>query len=115
MNWLFVVASGRYRFVTSDNPLVYVDPTLDPRSPHGVGLLAKSIEVTCPVSRDLALVAGWKPFPTLYQKVAEPWVKGVNLRTITGATRVVYTSQRSDGLNSLVQKHRGSGPQVEVE
>ena len=50
MNWTILI-SDDYRFVTSDNPLFYDDPTHDPKSPYGVGLLNKNIILTFPITQ----------------------------------------------------------------
>jgi len=50
MNWTIFI-SDDHKFVTSDNPLFYNDPTHDPRSPFGVGFLSKNIRLTFPVTK----------------------------------------------------------------
>ncbi len=115
MNWAFVIAEGRYRFVTGDNPVFYMDPTHDPKSFYGVGLVSnENVEVTCPMSRDVALVAGWRRLGdgASYVKGTERIIRQVNLHTILAASRFVYSSQRSDGLTRWVQKYKGSGPTI---
>lgn len=59
MSWVVIQAPGRSRYVTSDNPLAYIDPAHDRQSPYGVGLLAPGVQVTILLSPDVALVAGW--------------------------------------------------------
>ena len=114
MNWTYFITKGKYPFVTSDNPLSYIDPTHDARSPYGVGLINANIEVTFPVSRDIALVATWKRLGKTYQKGTDRLVKEINYRTIMAASRFVYSSQRSDGFNRLVHRYRGSEPKIVV-
>ena len=60
MYWIFLHARGRYRLVTSDNPVTYADPTHNPTSRIGVGLKTPNVEVTFPITQKLALLAGWK-------------------------------------------------------
>ena len=44
MRWLFVRATDRFRYLTSDNPFFFYDPTVDPRSFYaGTGLLNKNV------------------------------------------------------------------------
>jgi hypothetical protein len=117
MAWLIVTARGRYRFVTSDNPVVYADLTHDPNSLGGAGLLSPNTEVTFPLSRGLALAASWQgPHNSVVRiKGTEPLVKRINRWTIAGAKRFVFASQRSDGLMRFVSKFKGSFvPRVEV-
>jgi hypothetical protein len=117
MNWIFLVARGKHRFVTSDNPLFYADPSFNDQAPlyRGVGLMSEYIEVTCPISRDIALLASWAEYPKPYLSVTDSLVKKINLRTIFAASRFVYSSQRSDGLTRLVQRYKGSGPVIDVQ
>jgi hypothetical protein len=91
MSWMLIRGHGRTRFVASDNPFTYVDPTHDPRSPYGVGLLTPGVQVTMPLSPDVALVAGWdgeheRGLGTLPGE--EAWIADVNRRTIAGAAPV---------------------------
>ena len=114
MKWTFLETTGSYKFVTSDNPLSYIDPTHDPKSFFGVGLLNRNVEVTLPISKDLIFLGMWKSFEgnkILSNKI----VKEMNLRTVISALRFVFASQCSDGLNRLVQKHKDSAPRTKVD
>jgi hypothetical protein len=115
MNWIYIVAHGSYRFATSDNPVVYVDPKHDPESPMGVGLGNQNIEVSFPISRDLALLAGWKELGREYQKGTDARVRNINYRTIANAERFVYASERNGGLAKLVRRHKESAPKVSIK
>jgi hypothetical protein len=112
MNWAFLEASD-YKFVTSDNPLFYYDPTYYPTSVHGVGLLSKNIEVTFPISKDLMLFASWNR-PEGYEKLNNKMVKDSNCRTIISALRFVFAPLNSKDLNRTVQKYKNSSPIIKM-
>jgi len=113
MNWTIFV-SGDHRFVTSDNPLFYDDPTHDPSSPYGVGLLSKNIILTFPITKELALLATWSKGKFSYSKSTNKLVREINRRTIKSALKFVFSSEMSKGLNSIVQKHEGSSPRLRL-
>lgn len=104
MNWTFFIATDDYKFVTSDNPLFGYDPTYDPWSLDDGGLLNENIEVTFPVSPDLAFLGTWKNIEA-YVKANNEQVKVITRRTVASASRFVFSSQKTDGLNRLVQKY----------
>lgn len=134
MKWTFLIATGDYKFVTSDNPLFWCDPTHNPyihsiyhlvnaislesfifyikklfswsnpvTPSRSVGLLNKDVEVTFPISRDVAFLGTWKIKGGDYLKANNYMIKDLNYRTITSALRFVYSSQKSDEVNALVR------------
>lgn len=114
MNWTFLVAKGRYSFVTSDNPLAYADPMHDPKSPYGVGLGHSNVEVTFPITQKLALFAGWKESGSLYQKVTDATVQTVNRRTIKNAQRFIYAPFYDEGFSRSVWRTSGEFPHTDL-
>ncbi len=62
MKWAFFKATDSDKFVISDNPLFRVDPTFQAGLLSGMGLLNKNIEVTLPISKDLAFLGTWGKF-----------------------------------------------------
>jgi len=113
MKWAFIKATEEYEFLTGDNPLFYCDPTRDRNSLYGVGLLNKNVEVTFPISKDLALFASWKG-KEVYIQAKNKMVKDINRRTVLAALRFVFSSERSDGINKLVQRYKNSSPVIRV-
>lgn len=113
MNWTFLEATDDCKFVTSDNPLSYVDPKHDPNSFLGVGLLNKNTEVTFPISKDLMLLGMSKNFKG-DRMLSNKIVRDMNRRTVVSALRFIFASQYSDGLSRLVQKHKHSAPRIKV-
>jgi len=114
MNWAFLEATEDYKFVTSDNPLSFFDPTRGPKFFYGVGLLNRNIEITFPISKDLMFLGTWKQSEG-YKKFSNKLVKDMNRRTVISALRFVFASEYSDTLNRFVQKYKDSAPRVEVD
>jgi hypothetical protein len=113
MKWTIFI-SDDYRFITSDHPLSYDDPTHDPQSPLGIGLLNKNIRLTFPVTKDLALLATWSEQDDGYLRAPSKLVRAINRRTVHSAMKFIFPPERSEGLNNLVQKYKGSSPRLRV-
>jgi len=119
MKWTFIKATSNYKFLSGDNPLYYCDPTHDPCSFYGVGLLNKNVQVTLPLSHEVALFASRPQKSSYVQRSSyiqgkNAHVKDINKRTILAASRFVFASERSDIINRLVQKCIGSAPKFEL-
>lgn len=113
MKWTFIKSTEEYKFLTGDNPLFYCDPTHDPNSFYGVGLLNKNVEVTFPISKDLALFASWKGEGG-YIQGKNKIVKEINRRTVLSTLRFVFSSEKSDTINKFIQKYVDSAPKMKV-
>lgn len=114
MNWAFLKATDEYKFVTSDNPLYYFDPTYRPRAFNSIGLMNDNVEVYFPLSKELMLLGTWKNFRGYFQ-LKNKDVKDINRRTVIFALRFVFYSQKSQGISILVQKYKDSHPRLIVE
>lgn len=114
MKWAFLEATEGHRFLTSDNPVFRVVPTYRPGLFSRMGLLNKDIEVTFPISKDLGFLGTWDKCEG-YQKVDNNYLKEINRRTIISALRFVFSSEKSDKTNELVQQYKDSAPQIKVE
>jgi hypothetical protein len=77
MKWAFFKTTDSDKFVTSDNPLFRVDPTYQPGLLSGMGLLNKNIEVTLPMSKDLAFLGTWGKSEGYYQ-ADNDFIKEIN-------------------------------------
>ena len=115
MYWTYLFAKGRYRFITSDNPVSYADPTHDPKALHGVGLATRNVEVTFPVTQEMAIFASWDDGGNLYQRATEATVRAINVRTIANARRFVYSSFPDEGFAKLVWEYTGTAPTAKLE
>ncbi len=116
MTWAFVRATDRIKFLTSDNPFFFHDPTADPRSIYGgVGLLNKNVEVSFPVSKDVALVAAWNErLKAGYFQGTHELAKTINRRSVLAAHRFIYAPEKSESIARLVQKHAKDRPTLVV-
>ncbi len=113
MEWTFLKATTEHKYICSDNPLFYCDLSNDPRSLYGVGLMSKNIEVTIPLSRDVAAFGNWKRGRG-YIQANNAAVKDINRRTVSAALRFVFSPVKSDKLKEFVLKYKGSAPKIVV-
>jgi hypothetical protein len=128
MRWTILTANGEL-FLTSDNPVVYVDPTRQGSS-WGVDLLNECVELTFPISsqrcllathdpvfRDKVIKAGLSRSPEVrrtvlayepemsYKTVSDDIVREINRRTIVAASRWLFSSTNTDSLREFVSQH----------
>jgi len=128
MRWTILTTNGE-RFLTSDNPVVYVDPTRQ-HSPWGVALLNECVELTFPISAQRCLLATHDPVfreqviraglsrspearrtilayePEMsYKTVSDDIVREINRRTIFAASRWLFSSTNTDSLREFVGQH----------
>ncbi len=57
MKWAVVRASESLRYITSDSPVSWVDPTMPPLFAYG--LAAPKVEVTFPLNPSVAVLGRW--------------------------------------------------------
>jgi Protein of unknown function (DUF4238) len=113
-------------FLTSDNPVTYVDPT-NRDGLMGTALLAKGVELTFPISPTMCLLATHnKGFydcvvkesargvrnaalnhipETFYRSVLPAVVRQINRRTVWKATRYVFSSRNQAPIRRFIAKH----------
>jgi hypothetical protein len=109
MKWAYLKAIDGYKFFTGDNPLSYVDPTHNPQSFRGVGLLNKKIEVTLPLSKELCAFGTWDTkLKEGYLQIKKEMIKDLNRRTLMSSRRFVFTHFKSDSMDKFVKKYKGS-------
>ncbi|MEK6725694.1 MAG: DUF4238 domain-containing protein [Deltaproteobacteria bacterium] len=116
MKWAFIRATDRFSFLTSDNPFFFHDPSPSSSSFwRGVGLLNENVEVTFPISKELALIATWKDSMTeMYIQGSHELARTINRCSVAAAHRAVYASEKSDALLRLVRKFANDRPTVAV-
>lgn len=90
-----VVKSEAQDFVTSDAPVVWVDPSQYPEPRWKFFRLSGFMEVTFPLSRRYCLVMGWTP---LQQRAVgdEALVGTINARTSTYSRRHIFANNTAD-------------------
>lgn len=113
MNWAFLKADGGNMFMTGDNPLQYIDPTHNPRSFYGVGLANKNVEVTLPLSKDMAALGRWEKLGG-FKRAEARHVKHINRMTVMASVRFVFSDKKSGDLDRFVKKYKGSHPIMKV-
>jgi hypothetical protein len=86
MGWTFLVSQPPNYFITSDYPFSMLDPTNENQA-YGHGLAFKNVEVSLPLTRNLALFAGWQSKGTRWLPASQRIVKQVNLRSMLSASR----------------------------
>jgi len=113
MKWVFVRSTARFKFLTSDTPFFFCDPS--DQSFFRGGLLGKNVEVSFPISKELALVATWSDtVPEGYFTGNHELVKSINRRSVLAAHRFVYASEKSAALLRLVRKFANTRPSLTV-
>jgi len=108
MNWVFVEATERFKFITSDNPVFQIDPTYNPNSLYSSisGLGNKYVELTFPISSELALFASWdNNRKECFMPGNNNLIKDFNKRAVMSARRFVYASEKKEGTSKLIKKY----------
>ncbi len=108
MSWIFVKATERFKFITSDNPVFHVDPTYNPNNLYSSisGLGNKNIELTFPISSELALFASWdNNRKECFIPGNNNLIKDINKRAVMSARRFIYASEKREGTSKLVKKY----------
>jgi len=113
MNWVFVRASGRFRFLTCDNPVFYCDPTLPPNPWRGAGLANPGVEVSCPLSPNVLAFASYRAVPRQHAKASSELVRRFNQQTIDSAYRYIFASEGSPALQRFIRRNNDSNRPVE--
>jgi hypothetical protein len=105
MRWVFVRASGRFKFLTCDNPVFYYDPTLPPNSWRAAGLADARVEVTCPLSPDILAFGCYHNVPS-NSAVADPEiVRRFNQQRIESAHRYIFACEGSAALQRFIRRN----------
>ena len=127
MNWTILDSESDLDvFVTSDNPVVYVDPTYR-EGWRGVGLVNPGTELSFALSPEVCLlgthdpglmakmeasppeearriILGQEPKMS-HRKVAPVTVREINRRTVSHATRYIFSSANFATLRRFIEKH----------
>jgi hypothetical protein len=112
MGWMFAVTREPDWFVTSDHPFCILDSTKSPPT-EGVGLRSPNVEITLPLSRNIALIASWRHTGERWRLFGARMAEEVNCRTVRSASRFVAAPKAQfPGSQQLrgVQGYRPSEP-----
>lgn len=96
MTWRFMECDDTIGFITSDNPLFYFT---------SIGVGKPESEVTFPISKDIVLWATWRTdLPTGYLHVGSQFVKEMNRRIVSDATRYIFAIKDAAWILPFVTK-----------
>jgi len=99
MRWAFLSAGNGVSFLTCDNPVSWVDPTLPPGF-YGSGLAMRKVEVTFPIGPKLCLLASWEG-PSGRVAAPDSLVCEMNRRRIGFAGRFVFANSEEGAVAAL--------------
>ena len=89
MNWKFLTTQQDEHFVTSDNPVVVVDPE---RKDQGAGYKSSpTVQLTFPLSAKMCLLATWSEGKDEYKEIGEEMLEEINIRTSGYCTKYVFS------------------------
>jgi hypothetical protein len=97
--WRFMVSKPPYYFITSDYPFGIYDPRTD-GTIYGPALASPTTEVSFPLTRTIALLAGGEITGTQWADVSERLVRQINTRTAMRASFLVSPKPDARGLRT---------------
>jgi len=100
MHWTFLQAPAGVHFLTSDNPVFWIDPTSAPQ-PHGAdALLMENIILFFPICPVLCLLATWPRLSAAVTLEAQD-VAMVNEQVVAWAHEAVFSSTQHGARQAL--------------
>ena len=103
LKWRFLFSNRDYKYVTSDNPLYFYSASASGALPRD-DFVNDDIEITLPLSKEVALIAGRHNIQDGYGNAQGQTIKSINKRTVLSAKSKVYSAVKSDSFHNLVQK-----------
>lgn len=110
MKWAFLIRKNEDspHFMTSDHPCTLMNPALE--AEYGInvmgslpGFIQKDVELTLPLSSEVALFCGWKlDHDCLYIPVDGAYIDQTNYRSRRGATVIISSNKKT--LENLVER-----------
>ena len=110
MKWTFPFAVGGFKYITSDNPVFVFCPSVKGQFMVDFGLAFKDVEVTFPLSKDLAFHAFWDCREG-YCEASREVVAKLNMRTMVSTLRYVYSPFKSNSLLNTIRDFEGDPTQ----
>ncbi len=101
MSLALLHSSAEHPYVTSDSPVVLVNPCLPPSWPGGAGFAQPGVEITLPVDAHLAMLFTWEGAEG-HRDLGPPETAEINLRTVEAALNEVYSPARLDWLDNIL-------------
>lgn len=103
--WHFLTAPTNRKFITGDNPLVYINPQNKLLEQDGIGLWTDGVEITFPLSKDIVIFATPKNKDDRYVNINANKVDEINRRIILSAYRFIFAGKPSNAIARLVKKY----------
>lgn len=104
MAWAVYRSDGSDYFITSDSPVFLLD-TADGTAAYAGGLAEPHIELSCPLTRNLALVATWDGKQTKEFPAPRSLVENINKRTVHYASYIIVSPATDfPGVESVVKR-----------
>ncbi len=100
MHWTFLQAPTGVHFLTSDNPVFWIDPTSTPQPYSANGLLMENVILFFPVCPFLCLLATWQRLPAAATLESQD-VSMVNEQVVTWAHKAVFSSTQGGAQHAL--------------
>lgn len=98
MRWAVLRAGETLRYVTSDAPVSWVDPTMPP--PFAYGLATREVEVTFPLDPTVCVFGTWEG-PTGAITVTDRTVEQFNTRRVAFSDRYVFADTEKGARSAL--------------
>jgi hypothetical protein len=105
MKWQYVIAPWRQKFITTDSPVFYCNPRRPSADVFDTGLMDRNVELTVPLTREVALVARWSGKEG-YTKANDSQVKRLNRQSILGCSRFVFSGADESWIPLVMAKLR---------
>jgi hypothetical protein len=93
MGWTFLKSGAPDFFITSDSPFCLINPVSKGEF-YKTGLDHQNVEISMPLSRNLAFLAGWKTNGRRWLPASEHLVAQINYRTACFASRELIAPKR---------------------
>lgn len=87
MGWTFWLSSAPDFFITSDYPFCLHNAKIPVDSIYGPGLGQRDVEVTFPITKEIAFMAGWLSTGTRWRQAPRNIVEQMNYRAAMRASR----------------------------
>ena len=102
MDWALLHAKGRHEFITSDNPVITIQPEGPGFSVLGSGFDMPGTEVYFPLSAKVCLMMSKE---SQRKAVGAPRLMDINVALMSASTRHIYTRTFSQETDSLFLEH----------
>jgi|GEM_PF-1155291 len=103
MKWQYLIAPWRQKFITTDSPVFCCNPSHPSPDLFDTGLADRKVELSLPLTRDVALVARWFGKEG-YIKANESQVKRLNRQNILGCSRFVFSGEKETWIPVMMAK-----------